>query len=302
MPTQIPLNFRMAPIPADFAGTPQQFGEVLTARLSAESAVNISFFVSGPTAPTSDYGPWLKNGLTWWTFDTVTGAYVPQPLEAQSLKYIASATSPSPTQYVFWIELDGTGKAQAIKYYSGGAWKDVYEDKFSLYSTTAQMNAAIASAAARIPGEMIVYGGASVPSGWLLCDGSLVGRATYQNLFNAIGVTWGSGDGSTTFALPDLRGRVPVGIGTGDATNATAWTVGEKKGDEKHTLIKAELPAESYDYNTPLWGEGGGGNNQFANGAVGPENTATITIGPLGSGFGHNNIQPSLGANWIIKT
>jgi microcystin-dependent protein len=299
MPTQIPLNFRMAPIPADFAGTPQQFGEVLTGRLSAESAVNISFFVSGPTAPTSDYGPWLKNGLTWWTFDTVTGAYVPQPLEAQSLKYIASATSPSPTQYVFWIELDGTGKAQAIKYYSGGAWKDVYEDKFALYSTTTQMNAAIASAAARIPGEMIVFGGVTAPSGWLACDGSLVGRATYPSLFNAIGVTWGAGDGSTTFALPDLRGRTPVGIGIGDATNATSWTIAEKKGDEKHTLTIDEMPA--HDHDVPATASDASGVGGIVNGL--PNETGVpVATTSVGSGDPFNIIQPSLGALWIIKT
>lgn len=146
MPQQIPLIFRSAPLPADFQGSPQEIMEAITARLTAESAVNVAFFVSGATAPTSDYGPWLKNGLTWWTFDTVTGAYIPQPLEQLSLKYIAQQAAPSQTQYVFWIELDGAGKAQAIKYYSGGAWKDVYEDKFATYSTTAQMNTAISGA------------------------------------------------------------------------------------------------------------------------------------------------------------
>lgn len=302
MPTQIPLNFRMAPIPADFAGTPQQFGELLTARLSAESAVNISFFVSGPTAPTSDYGPWLKNGLTWWTFDTVTGAYVPQPLESQSLKYIASGTEPSPTQYTFWIELDGTGKAQAIKYYSGGAWKDVYEDKFAQYSTTTQMNTAIAAATAFPPGSMIEYAGATAPSGWIWADGSAVGRATYPNLFNAIGVIWGAGDGTTTFNLPDTRGRVGVGIGTGDASDATTWTLAEKRGAEKHVLIQDELPNVSIDTTLPMYDEGGAFDDHIANGGATSNKQVTITVGPLGSGFGHNNIQPSYGALKIIKT
>jgi hypothetical protein len=146
MPQQIPIIFRSAPLPQNFVGNPQQLMEAITARLSAESAVNISFFVSGSTAPASNYGPWLKNELTWWTFDTVTGAYIPQPLEQESLKYIAQSAAPSQSKYVFWIELDGAGKAQAVKYYSGGAWKDIYEDKFGLYSTTSQMNTAISGA------------------------------------------------------------------------------------------------------------------------------------------------------------
>jgi len=72
-------------------------------------------------------------------------------------------------------------------------------------------------------GVMVDFGGTAAPSGWLLCDGSLVSRATYPALFAAIGVSWGVGDGSTTFALPDMRSRVSVGAGTGSGLTARAF-------------------------------------------------------------------------------
>jgi hypothetical protein len=144
--TQIPLTFRAAPLPTNFVGTPQEFADAFVARLSAESANDISFFASGTVAPTSNVGPWLKNDQIWYVWSDPLATYIPQIIEFESLKYIASNAAPDQTKYVFWIELDGTGKAIAIKYFSGGAWKDVYEDKFALYSTTAQMTAAIEAA------------------------------------------------------------------------------------------------------------------------------------------------------------
>lgn len=63
-------------------------------------------------------------------------------------------------------------------------------------------------------GSMILFASSVIPSGWLLCDGSAVSRTTYADLFHAIGITWGVGDGTTTFNLPDLIAAAPVGVGT----------------------------------------------------------------------------------------
>lgn len=80
-------------------------------------------------------------------------------------------------------------------------------------------------------GSLVSYIGASAPNAsWLLCDGTAVSRSTYATLFGIIGTTYGVGDGSTTFALPDLRGRVPVGTGTG--SGLTARALGAKGGAE----------------------------------------------------------------------
>jgi microcystin-dependent protein len=90
-------------------------------------------------------------------------------------------------------------------------------------------------------GSVQAYAGAAAPTGWLLCDGSAVSRSTYARLFVAIGTTWGVGDGSTTFNLPDLRGRVPVGAGAG--AGLTARTLAETSGTETHTGVTAHTHA-----------------------------------------------------------
>lgn len=148
----IPVTFSLsAPIPPNFKGSPQDIAQAIVDRIQIDSVENIAFFVTGPVAPTSDVGPWLKDGKTWYVWDDVTGAYIPQPLESLSLRYIAADISspPDPDDFTFWIVTE-LGKATDIRYFSTGAWKSIFEDKFAQYSTTTQMNAAITAALAAI--------------------------------------------------------------------------------------------------------------------------------------------------------
>ena len=109
-------------------------------------------------------------------------------------------------------------------------------------------------------GIIQMFAGATPPTGWLVCDGSAISRTTYATLFAAIGTTWGSGDGSTTFNVPDLRGRMPMGAGTG--SGLTARTLGNTLGTETHnhggnsgevTLSAAQsgLPAHTHAFTQP---------------------------------------------------
>lgn len=151
-----------------------------------------------------------------------------------------------------------------------------------------------------ITGEIRMWGGAAAPTGWLLCDGSqrTDGAAGGAALYAVIGITFG-GTGTSDFNLPDFDGRVPVGVGTGDAADATAHTLGEKEGTETHTLTKAQIPAHVHTYNT-FPGPAGGYD-------TGTGQTITLYNTGDGSADGlndeaHNNLQPSLGINFIIKT
>src|SRR4029077_600550 len=87
-----------------------------------------------------------------------------------------------------------------------------------------------------------IFGGPTPPSPWLICDGSPVSRTTYAALFTVIGTYWGPGDNVTTFNLPDLRGRTPIGYVNSAAPGMTARTFGALGGEETHFLSVAEMP------------------------------------------------------------
>jgi microcystin-dependent protein len=106
-------------------------------------------------------------------------------------------------------------------------------DATTLNAIIAKINAIIAAGNTFV-GTIIAFGGSTAPGGFLSCDGSAVSRTTYADLFTAISTTWGIGDGSTTFNLPDLRETALVGIGTrgGGVTAHDTYTIGQFKDDQ----------------------------------------------------------------------
>ena len=84
-------------------------------------------------------------------------------------------------------------------------------------------------------GAMTAYAAASAPSGWLLCNGAAVSRSTYSDLYGVVGDTYGNGNGSTTFNVPDIRRRAVVGSG-GTASTVLGNALGDTGGEEDHTL------------------------------------------------------------------
>ena len=154
-------------------------------------------------------------------------------------------------------------------------------------------------------GSMLVYGGASAPTGWLLCHGQSISRSTYAALFTALSTTYGSVDGNT-FNIPDLRGRVIAGqddMGGSSANRLTTPingdTLGAAGGVESHALSIAELAAHTHTI-TPMKQDApraGGGSGNVYDAASG-----TITSSSTGSGSAHTNVQPTIILNYIIKT
>jgi len=145
------------------------------------------------------------------------------------------------------------------------------------------------------------------PTGWALCEGQLLSISQYDALFNLIGTTYG-GDGITTFALPDLRGRVPVAMGQGNGLSN--YTIGQLGGTENVTLITNQIPAHTHAANastsngtsaTPS-GNFPAVNNEgiqhYAATSNGTMNSAAI--GATGGSQPHNNVQPYLCINFII--
>ena len=170
-------------------------------------------------------------------------------------------------------------------------------------------------------GMITQFAGATAPNGWLICDGTAVSRTTYSALFAVIGTSYGAGNGSTTFGVPDLRGRVPVGKNSG-----TFGTLGNTGGTETHTLTTTEMPSHQHSIYPSPWNGGyngayftaqgnvvmygqnwgvryvnyGGGASNFRTWGLGDDHTTYSDY--TGSSGAHNNLQPYITVNHIIKT
>lgn len=152
-------------------------------------------------------------------------------------------------------------------------------------------------------GEIRIFGGNFAPAGWMFCEGQLLPISEWETLFNLIGTTYG-GDGQSTFALPDLRGRIPIHQGNG-------LVLAESGGVETVTLSTSQIPAHSHaflassDQSTVPNASG----NVIATPltatpffAASPNvPMAAQSISPVGGNQPHNNFQPYLCVNFIIS-
>ena len=165
---------------------------------------------------------------------------------------------------------------------------------------------------------MVAYGFNWAPRSWATCEGQLQQISANPALFSLLGTTYG-GDGRTTYALPDLRGRVAVGQGHGPGLSARQ--IGQQLGTEFNVLNQNQMPAHTHpatgtlhvssspaDDDTPGSGTsiGAGANAEIyveaaSNAALMPNNVA-VTVGPTGGNQSVNNMQPSLVVNWSICT
>jgi microcystin-dependent protein len=130
------------------------------------------------------------------------------------------------------------------------------------------------------PGAIMSYAGSTAPTGWLLCDGSAVSRTTYAALFTAISTTYGAGDGSTTFNLPDTRGRTVVGAGQG--TGLSNRLVGAVGGEETHQLTIAELASHTHTQNAHTHTDTGHNHTQNAHNHSDPGHAHVTYYNPQG--------------------
>lgn len=192
-----------------------------------------------------------------------------------------------------------------------GTLRDLREEVTLLKRTLARRGGGGTSGPARAAAGIIApYAGVTSPEGWLLCDGRAVLRVELPELFAAIGTAYGAGDGSTTFNLPDLRGRVATGL---DVAQAEFDALGEQGGAKTHKLTVGEMPAHDHDFNgqTFSWGPSGTVHvpiNAVA-GAGSSNNLHTVQdvngwadTFHTGGDQPHNNLQPYVVTNYVIST
>lgn len=154
-------------------------------------------------------------------------------------------------------------------------------------------------------GEIRMFGGNFAPAGWMFCEGQLLPISEYETLFNLIGTTYG-GDGQSTFALPDLRGRVPIHQGGG-------FTLAETGGVENVTLTTQQIPSHSHpllasqDVGTQANADGNvlaqppAGTVKLYRPAAGVVGLTPTSVGPSGGSQPHDNLQPYLCVDFIIS-
>jgi microcystin-dependent protein len=145
------------------------------------------------------------------------------------------------------------------------------------------------------------FGSGAVPAGFLECDGSAVSRTTYAGLFGIIGTTYGAGDGSSTFNLPDLRFRAPIGV---SAAQGASGQLGAAGGEQLHLLSINEMPLHAHYPGTgSAWSfltEGGTAYNVSWGGTATFQVAASNQTGTQGGNAAHNNMPPYLVIRFLI--
>ena len=156
--------------------------------------------------------------------------------------------------------------------------------------------------------EIRIMGFNFAPRGWAFCDGQILPINQNQSLYSLLGTTYG-GDGRTSFALPDMRGRTPIHVG---ASNGAAHLQGQRGGEEAHTLSSAEMPRHTHDFkvatadatlqratptNDAVLAKA---NVDMYRTGAGNTTLTAATIPSYGSGQAHNNMQPSIALNFCI--
>lgn len=146
-------------------------------------------------------------------------------------------------------------------------------------------------------GAILEFSGSTAPNGYMICDGSAISRTTYSDLFDLIGTTYGAGDGSTTFNIPDKRGKVGVGY---NSSNTNFNVLGKTGGEETHTLIEDEMPLHSHTIKNGVPNA-----STFTNGyniASSYDDSGNFEVTDASGGDQpHNNLQPYITLNYIIK-
>lgn len=196
--------------------------------------------------------------------------------------------------------------------WDGSEWK-VIASPLATVTGTAEGDAPALDSDAVVPSELggtpigagMDFWGTTAPTGWLFCYGQAVSRTTYSKLFAKIGTAHGVGDGSTTFNLPDKRGRASFGkddMGGSSADRLTDQsggidgdTLGDTGGAETHQLVTSEMPAHTHS----ISGGGDIGQTSSPPGSTW-NNSGSETTGSRGGDGAHNNLPPGIVCNYII--
>jgi microcystin-dependent protein len=248
----------------------------------------------------------IPNGVTAQVYTDGTNFYSAQTGSAGNFTVNGTLTASGVTDTgalsAASLAVSGTSNLAATSFsVSPTAPTPTTGDNTTKVSTTAFVNASIAANPSVLTGSLLMWPTTSAPSGYLNCDGTAVSRTTYSALYAVIGTTFGTGDGSTTFNLPNYTNRMPYGTTIG-ATGGSADAI-----VVSHTHSVTD-PGHSHFYSNSAGGSGGSlpaypvAANSAALTALTSTSTTGISVNSTGSSGTGANLPPYLGINFIIKT
>lgn len=236
-----------------------------------------------------------------------------------SLQYLIKSSASDGGGHVQVANKGGTGQTSFVK---GdllvGASSSVLSklavgtDGYAIVADSTQSTGLGYSAVSFFPGFVTMYGASVAPTGWLNCDGLPYPISSYTSLYNVIGSVYGGNPNSSVFQVPNFSARIPIGIGstlgggiTGRGSVAggavlSSIVTGLWKGEETHTLIAAELAQHTHNVTISAT-DSGNTANTIGKGNTSNSTNATFASSVAGADQPHNNVQPVMGINFIIK-
>jgi len=263
----------------------------------------------------SESEPWvLRRCSLCDEADEIPGAYIfVQDGTFENTGWVLSVTNP--TSFVVGTDNIEVYQFSGAGTYTAGSGITISETELSVNSTVARIDSPTFTGTVTLPaatngllptGAITQFAGSSAPTGYLLCTGQSVSTTTFASLFSAIGYTYGGSGGF--FNVPNLQNRVPVGKGTG-----TFATLNSTGGAETHTLTVDQMPSHSHnifansfagDLQVVMGPRGGDGSLYSVSDSTNDgNNTSSVLYNKnTGGGQSHNNLQPYIVLNYIIKT
>ena len=264
----------------ELASLASEAGTVMATACLNQNGGQATWTNAKPLKPNTDCSGNVISGLSPYVLeqdDVRTYFVVQQPLIGAGNVPVSSAVK---------------GYSEVLRTSSGTAWR-VWSSDTSVALVTANDGLPV--------GTYVDGAWTTAPAGYLLANGAAVSRTTYANLFAVIGTTYGAGNGSTTFNLPDTRGRVTVD----QSSDAEFDVIGEKQGERQHTLTIAEMPSHSHSMpNVISWPINANAPEHIANNwgsSSWPQVVGVSGTYATGGGGSHNVIQPSIVVKRAIK-
>lgn len=306
MPDSIKLAVEGAPLPPTFVGTPQEFYEAMLDRMRVIFPTGQTSFVISDTEPSTNQGPWLKNGTQWFTWNDTDKRYVPLDTSPSWPIQISSTAPVSGATYPIWIQFIGT-RAVQIYLWLASAWKPIGVNRGNTAGRPTDATDYERYWDTDIGSEIYWHGGT-----WRTVSGSPgdVKFVTFGTLEEALAKNPGWQEIGGNFADDSIRGRALVpahkNSGVSPTTSLPAGAgqtvrfASQKFGSETHTLTIPEMPSHTHTFKRWFSGAGTDGTDPLD----GTNVDGGYFVEPTSSTGGdqpHDNIQPSLALWCLVK-